>query len=314
MSVDRSEPAATSAFVRIGSFSRSVGVAPETLRAWEDRYGLLQPRRSSGGFRLYCAEDARLVGAMKRHLQSGLPASEAARRAREAEQSLRRVAASRGASEFGRLCAGLRAACLSFDAAGTHRAVDELLATLSLDAVLADCIVPFINEFDDRLDRGEISLAQQQFSARLLEGRLLAMASGWELGSGPLVLIARGPAERHVIGITAFGLALRNRGWRVVSLGAAARVTALAEVAAALSPDMVVLSLGKTRLSKSDQGIVRALGGHVPVAIAGRAANPALAAALGVRHLAGGPVSAASDVVANRDGAVHPGRSLAASA
>jgi len=224
------------------------------------------------------------------------------------------VAASRGASEFGRLCAGLRAACLSFDAAGTHRAVDELLATLSLDAVLADCIVPFINEFDDRLDRGEISLAQQQFSARLLEGRLLAMASGWELGSGPLVLIARGPAERHVIGITAFGLALRNRGWRVVSLGAAARVTALAEVAAALSPDMVVLSLGKTRLSKSDQGIVRALGGHVPVAIAGRAANPALAAALGVRHLAGGPVSAASDVVANRDGAVHPGRSLAASA
>ena len=254
------------------------------------------------------------MGAMKRHLQSGLPASEAARRAREAEQSLRRVAASRGASEFGRLCAGLRAACLSFDAAGTHRAVDELLATLSLDAVLADCIVPFINEFDDRLDRGEISLAQQQFSARLLEGRLLAMASGWELGSGPLVLIARGPAERHVIGITAFGLALRNRGWRVVSLGAAARVTALAEVAAALSPDMVVLSLGKTRLSKSDQGIVRALGGHVPVAIAGRAANPALAAALGVRHLAGGPVSAASDVVANRDGAVHPGRSLAASA
>jgi len=116
------------------------------------------------------------------------------------------------------------------------------------------------------------------------------------------------------IGITAFGLALRNRGWRVVSLGAAARVTALAEVAAALSPEIVVLSLGKTRLSRGDQGILRALGEHLPVAIAGRAANPALAAALGLRHLAGDPVNAASDVVAKRDGGVHSGRSLAVSA
>jgi hypothetical protein len=43
----------------------------------------------------------------------------------------------------------------------------------------------------------------------------------------------------------------------------------LAEVAAVLSPEIVVLSLGKTRLSKRDQGILRALGERVPVAIGG---------------------------------------------
>jgi hypothetical protein len=51
-------------------------------------------------------------------------------------------------SESGRLCAGLPAARLNFDAAGTHRALDDLLATFSLDVVLADCIAPFINELD----------------------------------------------------------------------------------------------------------------------------------------------------------------------
>ncbi|MBV9514973.1 MAG: MerR family DNA-binding transcriptional regulator, partial [Mycobacteriaceae bacterium] len=28
---------------RIGEFARRVGVSPELLRAWEHRYGLLQP-------------------------------------------------------------------------------------------------------------------------------------------------------------------------------------------------------------------------------------------------------------------------------
>jgi MerR family transcriptional regulator, light-induced transcriptional regulator len=47
--------------LRIGEFARRVGVTPELLRAWERRYGLLQPVRSSGGFRLYTDEDAERV-------------------------------------------------------------------------------------------------------------------------------------------------------------------------------------------------------------------------------------------------------------
>ena len=45
------------AHLRIGALSRRVGVSPELLRAWEQRYGLLQPLRSRGGFRLYSQAD-----------------------------------------------------------------------------------------------------------------------------------------------------------------------------------------------------------------------------------------------------------------
>jgi DNA-binding transcriptional MerR regulator len=67
--------------LRIGEFARRVGVSPELLRAWEQRYGLLQPIRSEGGFRLYTAQDAERVARMKRGLEDGLSAAEAARRA-----------------------------------------------------------------------------------------------------------------------------------------------------------------------------------------------------------------------------------------
>src|SRR3954466_6943757 len=68
--------------LRIGEFARRVGVSPELLRAWERRYGLLQPIRSDGGFRLYTSGDAERVARMKNALDEGLSASEAARRAR----------------------------------------------------------------------------------------------------------------------------------------------------------------------------------------------------------------------------------------
>ena len=48
------------------------------LRAWETRYGLLHPPRSTGGFRLYSPADERRVRRMQFHLAQGLSAAEAA--------------------------------------------------------------------------------------------------------------------------------------------------------------------------------------------------------------------------------------------
>src|SRR5690348_1812813 len=65
--------------LRIGEFARRVGVSSELLRAWERRYGLLEPVRSPGGFRLYTDEDAERVARMQDAIARGLSASEAAR-------------------------------------------------------------------------------------------------------------------------------------------------------------------------------------------------------------------------------------------
>ena len=65
--------------MRIGELSRRSGVSAQLLRTWEQRYGLLSPDRTSGGFRVYSAEDERRVEAMKDHLDEGFSASAAAR-------------------------------------------------------------------------------------------------------------------------------------------------------------------------------------------------------------------------------------------
>ena len=102
-------------YLRIGELSRRTGVAPELLRAWERRYGLLRPARSEGGFRLYSEADEQRVERMRQHLREGLAAAEAARRAVEGVANLTAAAAENGRPELDARAQQLRAALDGFD-------------------------------------------------------------------------------------------------------------------------------------------------------------------------------------------------------
>ena len=114
---------------RIGEFARRVGVAPELLRAWEQRYGLLRPERSPGGFRLYGEDDAERVARMRRALDDGLSAAEAAR-----------VALASGPAPD-RLLEDARARVISaiesYDEAEVQAALDDALAAFGTAGRLA---------------------------------------------------------------------------------------------------------------------------------------------------------------------------------
>ena len=198
--------------LRIGELSRRSGVSPELLRAWERRYGLLEPTRSAGGLRLYSAADLERVRAMQQHLAEGLAAAEAAALAAEAEpRADQAVVFSPAAAKR-----DLDAALSGFEEARAHVVLDELLATATLDSILSEVLIPFLHELGERWERGEITVAQEHFASSVLRGRLLGLARGWDRGIGPRVLLSCAPGERHDLGLIAFGLALRARGFRIL--------------------------------------------------------------------------------------------------
>jgi PAS domain S-box-containing protein len=61
----------------VGELSRRTGVGISTLRAWESRFGLLQPTRSASGQRLYAESDVERVAAVTRLVAEGLTLSAA---------------------------------------------------------------------------------------------------------------------------------------------------------------------------------------------------------------------------------------------
>jgi DNA-binding transcriptional MerR regulator len=281
--------------LRIGELSRRTGVTPELLRAWERRYGLLRPARSAGGFRLYSEADERRVELMRAHLQRGLAAAEAARRAADEAASVP-GAAENGAAELEDAARALRSALDSFAEADGQAALDRLLGGFTIETVLRDVVIPYLSELGERWADGEATVAQEHFASNVLRGRLLGLARGWDSGEGPRALLACAPGELHDLGLIAFGLALRRRGWRITFLGPDTPTDTLVDTTRQLEPALVVVSATARRRVAPLVDILARLGRHTRVAIAGAGSSPSLADQAQAELLDADPVTAAAAV------------------
>jgi MerR family transcriptional regulator, light-induced transcriptional regulator len=265
---------ATEGLLRVGELSRRSGVSADLLRAWERRYGLLQPTRSAGGLRLYSSTDLERVRLMQRHLSDGFAAAEAAALALGAGGTAEPASAEFRPAE---LREELAAALESFDEPRAQAVLDRLLATATVETFVREIVLPSLVQLGERWERGEVSVAQEHFATGVLRGRLLGLARGWGLGVGPLAVLACLPGEQHDIGLLSFGLALRAHGWRIVYLGPDCPVENVAEAARQLEARLVVLSAVSPRAVGPVLDEVAELARDRTVAIGGAAASePAL--------------------------------------
>jgi MerR family transcriptional regulator, light-induced transcriptional regulator len=284
---------ATAGYVRIGELSRRTDVSPELLRAWEQRYGLLRPARSDGGFRLYSPQDEHRVATMRSHLEQGLSAAEAAR------ITLDQESAPAPAAELPVLALGasaLRAALDRLDESAAHATIDGLLSSFSVETVLREVVMPYLRELGDRWERGEASVAQEHFASQVLRGRLLGLARGWDRGPGPRALLACMPGEQHDLGLIVFGLGLRDHGWRITFLGPDTPLDTLSDAATTLQPDAVVLAATTSDRFETGRPALRRLARAVPLWVAGAGATPDVAKATGAQLLDLNPLDGAERV------------------
>lgn len=274
--------------LRIGEFARRVGVSAAVLRAWERRYGLLEPVRSPGGFRLYTADDAERVGRMRQGLGQGLSAAEAARAA---------VASARpswglleNAAE--RLLAAIRA----YDEATVHDVLDETFAAFGLEAVLRGLILPVLMQVGHEWEQGTLSVGQEHFASNVIRARLLSLTRLWGRGSGPVAVLACAPGEQHDISLLAFGLILRSYGWRIVFLGADTPIATLAQAAEATRPALTVLASFDPSRLEAEATAIRRLARGLPLVLSGPGATEDLCKRLRVQRLDGDVITAAYEV------------------
>ncbi len=277
--------------LRIGEVARRTGLSPDVLRAWERRYGIPRPVRTEGGFRLYPLEEVERLERMRALVTSGLAPAEAAR-----------AVASAGPEPDGspllRLATDLNDALERFDEGAAHAAIDRLLASFSVQTVLAEAIVPALRRLGERWAAGEITVAQEHFAASLIRGRLMGLARGWGEGAGPLALLACPEDELHDLALVIFGVALGRRGWRIVFLGADTPVGTLSRAADELQPDAIVVAVTVVEVPPGDASALRSLARRHPLQLAGPLAEP-LATRTGASVLPGDPVEAARALAAS---------------
>jgi DNA-binding transcriptional MerR regulator len=280
---DQQEPVG----VRIGELSRRVGVSAELLRAWERRYRLLQPARSSKGYRLYTGDDEQRVRSMREQLASGLSAAEAARVARRPQGE---ALGADAALEHSR---ALERALDAYDEVGAQQAFDTMFRRLTPITVLRDVVLPYLRRLGERWEDGGIDVAQEHFASNVIRGRLGTLAVGWGDGVGPRAVLACPEGELHDLPLMVFGIALNRSGWRITFLGTNTPVTDLENAVRELHPDIVVLAATTPTSFLTAGPELRRVGRLVPMVVAGAGATLEAVAATGATALHGDPVTEA---------------------
>ena len=290
---------------RIGELSRRVGVSTAVLRAWERRYGLLTPRRSSAGQRLYTPEDEQRIRDMQASMGLGYSAAVAARLALAVPEGDNGPAPAPAGRRFrdagtdgggtgeaparepslGELVEKLGDALTSFDDGVANTTLDRLLAVHGVEVTLCDAVLPLLHDIGARWARNEVTVAQEHFGSALLMGRLRALARGWDDGDGPRALLACPPGESHDLGLLCFALLLRQNGCRITYLGASVPGDSLFQTAEALNPAIIVVAAVREEPFWDAFEALSELSDLYPMALGGAGATPAVAEHLRARVL-----------------------------
>jgi methanogenic corrinoid protein MtbC1 len=235
---------------------------------------------------------------MKEHIARGLSAAQAARLAVSIQVPSDDVAGDRASPIVDETVRELREALDAFDEARAQAALDTLLGALSVDAALRDAILPYLRELGERWARGDVTVAQEHFASSVVRGRLLSLGRGWGRGTGPRALLAAPPGELHDLGLVAFGLALRDRGWRIAFLGADTPIDTILDTAQRLRPEVVVLATLQDSRLRPHRDDLTELARDSTLVLAGAGTGAELAAELGAEHIPEGPIEAAEQLAA----------------
>jgi methanogenic corrinoid protein MtbC1 len=232
---------------------------------------------------------------MRQHLAEGVAAAEAA------AMALRAGIGEEAAPETllpATMGDDLAEALDRFDEPRAQEILDRLLAVATVDTLLRDVVLPYLHELGERWARGEASIAQEHFASSVLRGRLLGLARGWGLGFGPVAVLACVPGEQHDLGLIAFGLALRARGWRIVYLGTDTPIETIEETSRQLDPSLVVLTAVTSECVAPILTQLRALARRHRIALGGGGAQNGVLEGNGLLALTADPIAAATNVTA----------------
>jgi DNA-binding transcriptional MerR regulator len=298
------DPHVSAQHLRIGEFSRRVGVDADLLRSWERRYGLTSPARTAGGLRLYGPEETQRVSRMVEHLRDGLSAAEAARLTRrefdtpDHADATDEVGTERSVPATVANPMDLGRALDQLDEDEANRVFDRLLGALSLSTVVRAAVLPYLRELGERwLEEGDAVIAQEHFATAVLRGRLLGLARGWGAGYGPAALLACFPDDHHDLGLICFGLALREKGWRITFLGANTPLASIEALVTDLRPALTVLTRAMPGPDPpAVEQTLRRIARTTTLALAGPGVGERLAHADWARYLSDDPFTAAHKV------------------
>lgn len=248
------------------------GLSTARLRAWERRYEVVSPERQDNGYRAYSAAQVALLRAFARLVRDGERIGDLAAQPREEV-----IARSEQAGDDDAPLAQVIEAVRGYDRERLEALVAGQLRRLGPLRFASEVVLPLATQVGDLWALGRLPIASEHLASEVVVHALkdtLREAPG----TGPLLLAAGLPGERHEWGMLATLIRARADGWQVHYLGPDLPLDELVQAAWTLRPGAVAVTASDPevveRLLPELARFVHRLPPRIRAVIGGRGAIP----------------------------------------
>ncbi len=247
--------------------ARLTGIPIDTLRAWERRYGAVEPSRDQRG-RLYSDVEMRRLKLLRLLVDRGHAIG---RIAALPEAELESLAAA-GAPAEPAAAAGAEPGSVEtlldrverYDAPGLDRELSRLAALLQPRDLVREVALPLMRRIGEAWESGRLSVAQEHLASAALRGlldALVRLAAPREARA--TVLLATPPGERHERGLLGAAMLAAAGGLGVLYLGLELPAAEVLQAARRTQARAIVLSVtgaeGSAAALEAVAGLARGL-------------------------------------------------------
>ena len=240
----------------IAAVERDTGIAKDTLRVWERRYGFPKPLRDANDDRVYPADQIEKLRLLKRLLDIGhrpgrivpLPIETLRELATQGIQTHEHSSAIPVITQddMNRYLDLLR----SHQTEALRLALSTTLMKIGLDRFVIDIVAPLIKNIGDYWANGKIEIHEEHLFTEQIKHLLRTAINSVPRGhtgqneelARPRILLTTFPQEQHSLGLLMAEALMALEGCVCVSLGTQTPILEIAQAARAQKADIVALS------------------------------------------------------------------------
>ncbi len=228
-------PAAAARGLNIAAVARRTGIASDTLRKWERRYGVLRPNRTTGGQRRYDESDVARVEWLRDRLAEGFRISEAA--------ALLDPEGEIAVASTSELREALVEAAREADSGLLASLVEQAFTLHPVEHAIEEIVQPALESIGAAWVDRSGAIAEEHLLTETVRARLERMLADRRPGVRGKAVLACGPSERHDLGLLALAVLLQADGWLVAYVGADVPLDAVVELAEQIEADVLCVSV-----------------------------------------------------------------------
>lgn len=253
------------------------GIKAHTIRIWEQRYGLLCPKRTDSNIRYYDSGELKKLLSIALLNKYGFRISHIHKMS-EQELADKLLSLNNTEAQLDRFLANLIGAMIDLDLETFESQLDAFIMSKGIDKTITQIIFPFLEKVGLLWTTNHINPAQEHLVTNLIRQKLIVGIEGafspMEKNLQMMLLLPEG--DFHELGLLYLNYLLKSRGVKTIYLGANIPLKDAAYVAEKKHLDFVYIHMTAVLNNFNPHNYFKELQGYFPktqVILSGRLIN-----------------------------------------